>query len=207
MPGTREQVFVYGASGHAKVVIDVIEKQGRFGIAFIVDDNNRLKGNIFCNYPVIGGREELLQEKEVPAKGIVAIGNNEIRCSISQWLEEHQYELVTVVHPSAQIGRDVDIGPGSVIMANAVVNPATRIGRYVIINTGATIDHDCIIGKGVHLAPGTILCGSVQIGDSSFIGAGSTVINNTVVGDKVMIGAGTIVYCDIPNESKVVGAR
>lgn len=207
MSDCKEKIFVFGASGHAKVVIDVLEKQGFFEISFIVDDDKHLKGNVFCNYPVIGGREELLQKKNTPARGIVAIGRNGIRCSLSQWLEEHHYELVSAVHPSAQIGRDVDIGPGSVIMANAVVNPSTIIGRYVIINTGATVDHDCIVGKGVHIAPGSVICGTVRIGDASYLGAGSVVINNTVVGDKVMIGAGTTVYKDIPDGSRVVGLR
>lgn len=207
MSAAKEKIFVFGASGHAKVVIDVIEKQGCFEVACIVDDDKQLKGTVFCNYPVIGGREELLQEKSAPVKGIVAIGSNEIRCAISQWLEKHQYELISAVHPSSQIGRDVDIRSGTVIMANAVVNPSTTIGRYVIINTGATVDHDCMVGKGVHLAPGTVVCGSVQIGDLSFLGAGSTVIQNTVIGYKVMIGAGTTVYRDIADESKVVGVR
>ena len=207
MPACKEKIFVFGASGHARVVIDVLEKQGRFTVSCIFDDDKQFKGKRFCNYPVIGGRQELLLNKSTPTMGIVAIGCNKIRCAISQWLVEHGYELISAVHPSAQIGRDVEIGSGSVIMANAAVNSSTTIGRYVIINTGATVDHDCVIGEGGHIAPGSVICGTVAIGEESFLGAGSVVINNTVVGKKVMIGAGTTIYRDIPDKSKIVGTR
>ena len=203
----KEKIFLFGASGHAKVVIDVIEKQGCYDISCIVDDDERLNGSMLYNYPVIGGKKALLQKDDALAKGIVAIGNNRIRYTISQWLEEHQYGLISAIHPSAQIGRDVEIGQGSVCMANTVINPSTRIGKYVIINTGATVDHDCIVGDAVHVAPGAVLCGTVRIGERSFVGAGSTIIQNLTVGGNVMVGAGTTVYKDIPGQSSVVGAR
>jgi len=204
----KEKIFVFGASGHAKVVIDILEKQGLFEIAAIVDDNKQLKGKSFCNYTIIGGKEELLQFDNCGTnKGIVAIGNNEVRCLIGQWLEEHQYKLIVAVHPSSQIGRDVYIGAGSVVMANAVINPSATIGENVIVNTGAIVDHDCIIGDAVHLAPGTVVCGTVQIGRQTFLGTGSTVIQNLTIGDRVLVSAGTTVYKNIPDNSNVVGVR
>jgi sugar O-acyltransferase (sialic acid O-acetyltransferase NeuD family) len=204
----KQKIFVFGASGHAKVVVDVLEKQGLFEIVAIVDDNKQLKGETFYDYPVIGGKEELLQLCSCSVtKGVVAIGNNEIRCAISDWLEAHRYELISAVHPAAQIGRAVHIGAGSVVMANAVVNPSTTIGKNVIVNTGATVEHDCIIGDAVHLAPGSVVCGTVQIGKQTFLGAGSIVIQNRIIGNNVLIGAGTTVYRNIPDESRVVGVR
>jgi sugar O-acyltransferase (sialic acid O-acetyltransferase NeuD family) len=207
MPNEKQPVFVFGASGHAKVVIDILEKSNVFSIQFLVDDAPLLKGSDFFGYPVIGGKNELLAQKVGTSCAIVAIGKNETRFAISLWLKQNGFQIISAIHPSAQIGREVEIGAGTVVMAHAVINSASRIGENVIVNTGAKIDHDCIIGDGVHIAPGTTLCGTVQVGEKSFIGAGSTVINNITIGKCVFVGAGTVVYSDIPDGMKIVGPR
>lgn len=81
--------------------------------------------------------------------------------------------LAAVVHPAASVGRDVEIGEGTVVMAGCMINSGARVGRNVIVNTGATIDHDCEIADGVHIGPGSHLCGNVAIGSATLIGAGN----------------------------------
>jgi sugar O-acyltransferase (sialic acid O-acetyltransferase NeuD family) len=206
MSGTRSKIFVFGASGHAKVIIDIIEQEGSFDIAFLIDDDPALKGSDFFGYPVIGGKQELLcVEKRVPA-GIVAIGSNFARMNVANWLKANGYSLVSAIHPAARIGRGSSLGCGSVVMASAVINPATLIGELAIINTGANIDHDCRIGNGVHIAPGSTLCGSVSVGDGSFICAGATIIPNLTLGKNVIVGAGSTVVSDLSDNVTAVGS-
>jgi|MTBAKSStandDraft_1061840.scaffolds.fasta_scaffold01656_23 sugar O-acyltransferase (sialic acid O-acetyltransferase NeuD family) len=200
-------IFLFGASGHAKVVIDIIEREKRYVISCIVDDNPALQGTSVWGYIVRGGRDEITAGKGMPWQAVVAIGDNGIRRGIGDWLEERRVSLVSVVHPSAQIGRDAVIGAGSVVMANVAVNPGSVIGRNVILNTGACVDHDCVVADNVHIAPGSTLCGSVRVGRGTFIGAGSTVIQNISIGSNVFVGAGTVVVKDIPDNTKVTGAR
>jgi sugar O-acyltransferase (sialic acid O-acetyltransferase NeuD family) len=207
MPSEKQPIFIFGASGHSKVIIDILEKGNKFALQFLVDDNPSLKGIVFFGYPVIGGKSELLARNTENFQAIVAIGKNESRCTISQWLQQNGFQLGSAIHPSAQIGREVVLGGGTVVMANVVINPATVIGENAIINTGATIDHDCVIGDGVHIAPGVTLCGTVHVGKKSFVGAGSTVINNISIGENVYIGAGTTIYRDVPDGMKIVGPR
>jgi len=80
----KEKIFVFGASGHAKVVIDVIEQQGLYDIPFLADDDPGLKGATVYGYQVIGGKTELLASGI--KRGIVAIGSNKARCAVSTWL-------------------------------------------------------------------------------------------------------------------------
>ncbi len=207
MKSNREPVFVYGASGHAKVVVDIIEKSDNYEVAFLLDDNPSLKRGHFAGYEVIGGQKELLEAKGRIRSGIVAIGDNRNRLRIARWLSQEGFSLATAVHPSAVIGKEVTIEPGTVIMAGAVINPYTTIGSNVIVNTRASIDHDCIIGEGVHIAPGATLCGSVTIGAETLVGAGSTIIQNITVGNGSLIGAGTTIYQDIPPGTRIVGPR
>lgn len=202
----KEQIFVFGASGHAKVVIDIIEKQGLYEIAFLVDDDPVLKDTDFYGYHVIGGKQELLDTRDQISGGIVAIGSNRARIAVAQWLSENGYDLVSVVHPSAQLARGTIIGSGTVVMAGAVINSDTSIGNNVIINTKASIDHDCIIGDGVHIAPGVILCGTINIGAGTFVCAGATIIPNLTIGSSVIVGAGSTVIRDVPDNVTVVGS-
>jgi sugar O-acyltransferase (sialic acid O-acetyltransferase NeuD family) len=207
MPGEKKPIFIFGASGHAKVVIDILEKSNEFAIKFLVDDDPALKGTVFFGYLVIGGKMDLLARKSKTTHTIVAIGNNEARCSVAQWLKQNDFQCVSAVHPSSKIGREVVMGAGSVVMANAVINPASIIGENVIINTGSIIDHDCVIGDGAHIAPGVTICGTVTVGEKTFIGAGSIVINNLSIGKDVFVGAGTIIFSNIADGMRVVGPR
>lgn len=205
MPETRQRIFVFGASGHAKVVIDILELQGLYEVVFIVDDNLALKGNKMFGCPIVGGKSDLLDRKAKVDAGIVAIGDNHMRREIAAWLTEHGFFLVSAIHPSALLARGVKIEAGTVVMAGCVINPDVRIETNCIINTNATVDHDCHIGPHSHIGPGSTLCGGVTVGRGTLIGAGATIIPNITVGSYVTVGAGATVLSNIPDEVKMVG--
>ncbi|MBN2333537.1 MAG: acetyltransferase [Deltaproteobacteria bacterium] len=191
----KESLFVVGCGGHAKVVIDLLERQNRYQIAFLLDDCPSRKETFFCGYLIIGGREDLENQPEEtrPKKFIVAIGDNQQRLAASNFLTNRGLQAATAIHPSAQLGNGVEIGAGTVIMAGTVINADSKIGSHVIINTGATVDHDCHIADGVHIAPGATLCGSVTIGTGTTVGAGATIIPGMTIGSHRLIKAGTTV--------------
>jgi sugar O-acyltransferase (sialic acid O-acetyltransferase NeuD family) len=199
-----EGLFVFGASGHAKVVIDAIERAGVNKVLFVCDDAPEKQGTRLMGYPVTG-REELLARRTETATGIVGIGDNAARMAVAGWLLEHGCALASVVHPAASIAREVEIDEGTVVMAGCVVNSGTRLGRNVIVNTGATVDHDCSIGEGAHIAPGSHLCGGVSVGALTLIGAGTTIIPGVRVGSGALIGAGSTVLKDIPDGVRAGG--
>ena len=204
----RQSIFIFGASGHAKVVIDIIENMGGHNIAFVVDDDLRLEGTRLCGYQVIGDRSQLLAQKDSRNAriGIVAIGNNSDRARIAAWLIEHAFLVTTAIHTSAQVARGVTIGENTVVMAGAVLNPDTEIGKSVIINTAATVDHDCRIGDAVHIAPGCHVCGNVTIGTMTLVGAGTTIVPGVSIGESSVVGAGSVVLADVPSNTVVAGA-
>lgn len=202
-----QEMFIFGAGGHAKVVADVIERQGFYRIAFLADDDPALAGGRAFGYDVIGSWPELLAA-EVDLrrlKGSVGVGDNADRLKTAGLLQEMGFELVTAVHPSAQCGRGACIGDGTVVMAGAVLNPDAVIGNNVIINTAATVDHDCTIHDGAHIAPGCHLCGNVTVGAGSLVGAGAVVVPGVVIGKGVIVGAGSTVLRDVPDGLTVMG--
>jgi sugar O-acyltransferase (sialic acid O-acetyltransferase NeuD family) len=199
-------VFVFGASGHAKVVIDIFDLMKRMKVAFVVDDAESVHGRMVRGYRVIGGRQALLANRRKVKVGIVAIGHNGARASVAAWLAEHGFRAANAIHPAATIARDVEVGGGCAVMAGAVINADTRIGSHVIVNTGTTIDHDCAIGDCVHIAPGCHLCGGVSVGAGALLGVGTCVVPGVSIGANAVIGAGSTVLHDVPEGARVAGS-
>lgn len=199
-------IIIYGAGGHAKVVIDAIESTANAAAIQVADDREQMKGTVYFGYHVIGGRRELLVLPTPRPSAFAAIGDNSARRAALKWLRENGFELIPVVHAGARIGRGVRVGVGAFIAAGAVVNPDATVGEGVIINTGATIDHDCELGDVVHVAPGCHLCGNVLVGSGSLLGAGTIVIPGIRIGADVVVGAGSTVLADVPDGARIVGS-
>jgi len=203
----REKLVVFGAGGHAKVVIDILEQQGEYEVAGLLDDDPRHQGKRFFGYPVLGTRAELPALFSAQLRyAIVTIGDNASRAAVAAHLDQLGWCFATAVHPRASIGRGVSIGPGSVVMAACVINADACLGAQVILNTGATVDHDCRIEDGVHIAPGCSLCGGVSVGRGSLLGAGTTVTPGVKIGREAIVGAGSTVIRDVADEARVSGS-
>lgn len=189
-------MWLYGASGHAKVIIDILTRNG-IEIDGLFDDNIEIKD--LLDYKVHPFNADLLNNSEL----IISIGNNQTRKELVSKLQD--YSFSKAIHAHAIVDNSVFAGAGSVIMAGSVINNGVKIGNHSIVNTMASVDHDCIFGSFVHIAPGVTVCGGVQIGEGSLIGAGSTIIPNIKIGEWVVIGAGSVIKEDIPSGCKVVG--
>ena len=199
----RKKVVIIGAGGHAKVIADIIEKSGDEIVGFL-DDNKEIGTTIINEYKVIGdlnNRFTMAVTKE-NLEFIIAIGDNKKREEISH---SPNLKFYTAIHPSAQMGLDVEIQEGTVIMANACINSSAKIGKHCIINTGAIIEHDNIIEDYVHISPNATLGGTVKIGESTHVGIGSIVKNNITICKNCKIGAGAVVVKDIEKEGTYVG--
>ena len=194
------KLVIWGASGHASVVADIVRLQGDYELVGFLDDfAPDRRGTEFSGVQVLGGSEQLDELKSKGVKHLImGFGDCAARLIVSAKVREKGFLLATAVHPRAVVAGSVEISPGTVIAAGAIVNPGAKIGENVIINTGASVDHDCFIDDGAHLSPGTHLAGSVTIGRSTWLGIGAIVIGGLRIGANSIIGAGSVVVNDIP---------
>lgn len=190
------KVLLYGASGHGKVVLDILKAQ-EILVDYICDDNPKFS-NIH-GVPVIPTDAVIWEENYVM---LFSIGNNAIRAALAK---RYAGPFLTALHPQAIISPQVTIGEGSVVMAGVVINTDARVGIHSIINTGATLDHDCVVGDFVHISPGVSLAGNVTIGAGTHVGIGACVIQGVTIGKGCTIGAGTVIIRDVPDYAVVVG--
>ena len=185
-------MYLYGASGHGKVIKDIIEAQGGEVEGF-VDDNPEL--SCYCGKPISHNADGL-------SPNIVSIGDNKTRKII---VEKLSCSFGVAIHPSAIISPSAKIGEGSVVMPGAIINADAVIGKHCIINTGASIDHECVIGDYCHIAPHVALCGQVHVGEGTLIGVGASVIPCIEIGEWCTVGAGATVVANVPNNETVAG--
>src|SRR2546422_2145646 len=202
----KTKMVVFGAGGHAKVVLDTLECLGRYVVVGLLDANVEMHGTTRWGYKVLGGRDQFaaLQRRGV-TRLIIALGDNRHRQAAFEDAVKAGFELVAVVHPSAQVGSRVKIGPGSLLVAGTIVNVDAVLGANVIVNSGATVDHDCRIGAHVHISPGVHLAGNVTIGELAHIGIGAVVLPNLKIGRNSVVGAGAVVLEDVPDGIVVAG--
>jgi len=191
------EIYLYGCGGHAKVILDIFYQQGKL-ITALIDDNPPSTINQIHGVPIYKTSEALSSISTENSKWIIAIGNNRIRQKLALKLENQGYSFATAIHPSAKIGLGVEISPGTVVMANTVINTDTKIGSHIILNTGSLIDHDCYIGDYTHISPGCTLCGHVKVGKSVLLGANTTVSPCIEIGNEINFTPSSTILESLP---------
>lgn len=197
-----EKIILLGFGGHAKSVIDCIERQGHYNIVGFLDKKER--GNIcYRGYEVIGEDDDLdkLYGQGIRNAFVTVgfLGQSFVRDCLYEKLKQIGFHLPNVIDPSAVVAGDAVMGEGNFIGKLAILNADTKIGNMCIINSGAKIEHECQIGDFSHISVGTILCGQVTVGQRAFVGAGSTLIQGITVGDDSIIAAGVTIRKSVQN--------
>jgi sugar O-acyltransferase (sialic acid O-acetyltransferase NeuD family) len=198
------RTFVYGASGHGKVVLDILLASGAEVVGFI--DDGRPPGTLVLGLPVAGGGDFLVAEARQGDVAIaLGIGDNAARQRVFERCHAAGADIISAVHPRATVARSASIGRGTVIMAGAVVNPDAAVGIGAIVNTGAVVEHDCVLGDFAHLSPNAALGGGARIGDLSHVGLCAVVLPCKSVGERSIVGAGAVVVRDLPDDVIAAG--
>jgi len=195
----KNNLAILGSGGHSREVADAATLSGWKKITYF-DDNQANN-----HKDVMGNTEDLLESLNNFDGVIVAIGDNSIRWNKIKLLQINNANLVSIVHPSAIISKDIDLGLGSVVFGGVVINSGSVIGVACILNTSSVLTHDCKLGSAVHIAPSAVLCGNVNISDFSWIGANALVIEGIKITKKVIVGGGSVVIRNIEEEGTYVG--
>lgn len=199
-------VVILGAGGHGRVVLDILLQAKLHRPVGFLDNNAAIHGRRIDGLPVLGGIESAAELKARGIPGaVIAIGDNGARRSMGDFLEAAEMEVVSAIHPSAQLASNANFGKGVVIAAGALVCAHCQIGDYVILNTGCIVDHESMIATAAHICPGVRLAGHVTVESGAFIGIGATVVQNVRIGFEAIVGAGAVVTNNVDPMTTVVG--
>lgn len=195
-------VLIVGSSGHARVIVDIIERTGAHTILGFLDDA-KAAGVTEIGYPILGGLADLAEivRSQNPQGFLVAIGDNWNRGMVAEKVKEMAPLLpaIIAVHPSAQVARSAYLGPGTAVMAAAVVNSNASVGSFCIVNTRASVDHDSHLDDFASIGPGATLAGNVRVGAYSAICLQACAAEKLRIGAHTVVGAGSVVLDDLPD--------
>ncbi len=171
-------------------------------------DPNGSASGIFSEFNYLGDDnsvEGFCAGEVLLVNGLGSVSTAGRRTILFDRFKEKRCRFATVVHPSAIIARDVQLGEGCQIMAGAVIQAGVRCGDNVIINTHSSVDHDSSVGAHTHISIGSTVSGDVDIGEKVYVGAGSTVIQGVSIGTGCLIAAGAVVIRDVADYERVAG--
>lgn len=195
-----ENILIYGASGHAKMIVDIIQKTNTYNLVGFID-SFKSKNLTVYNHKVLGGLDvlsTLIRTHNI--KGIIiGIGNNDLRENAYYAIKEiaPKIKFVSAVHPSAILAEGITVPEGTVIMAGAIVNAEAKIGRFCLLNTKSSLGHDSVMSDFSSLSSGVTIAGNVKIGYCSSICLSSSISQGLTIGKHTVIGGGSLVLKSI----------
>lgn len=196
-----KKLAIIGAGGHGKVVAEAAMLSRCFDQIVFVDNTLGYLNRKILGIEVIAAEYQELSPKEFSIH--IAVGDNRVRKVMYHQATALGFELATIIHPSAIISPTSDIKEGVVVMAGAVIQCDTYIGKCTIVNTGASVDHDCKVHDFAHLSPQVVLAGNVEIKEGCWIGAGAVCREKVTVNENVIIGANSFVNRSINDKNSV----
>ncbi len=191
----KDSLVLIGGGGHCKSCIDVIESEGRFQIAGILDLPERL-GQEISGYKVIGVDADLPRLAQTYKYFFITMGHIQspaFRIDMLSKLEELNVDIPVIVSPSAHVSSSARIGKGTIVMHQSLVNAEAIIGNNCILNTGSLIEHETVVGDHCHISTKAVLNGQCEVGSRCFVGSGTVLSNNTTIADDTLISAGSVV--------------
>jgi len=192
----KKEYYLFGASGHAKVILDILFSNN-IDVQAILDDAPKV--SVLSTIPVVHTKNVKLPLNSFL---LLSIGDNLTRKKI---VENNKFNYYKAIHTEAFVSKFAFIGEGTVVMPKAIINSGTTIGQHCIINSGCVVEHDCVLENYVHVSPNAALAGNVTIGEGTHVGIGASVIQGIKIGKWVVIGAGAVIINDIPDYAVVVG--
>jgi sugar O-acyltransferase (sialic acid O-acetyltransferase NeuD family) len=202
-------LLLIGGGGHCRSCIDVIETQGQYRIAGIVDFNEA-DAAARLGYPRLGSDDDLPDLLKKYPSALVTVGqikSPDTRISLFERLQALGADFPTIVSPLAHVSRHAVVLPGTVIMHGAIINAGARVGANCIINSQALVEHDSVVAAHCHISTGARLNGDVHVETGSFIGSGAVVLHGVRIANRCVVGAGAIVAKNLTEGTIFRGTR
>lgn len=202
-----KRVFIYGAGGFGREVYswlrDVQKVEGGLEFGGFIDDGCDLSDYpTFEQYYVGKGDDWHPQADDYV---LVGVGVIKPKLAIVQRLKAKGARFLNLVHPTAVIGVDVEMGVGNIVCPHCVLTANIRIGDFNLFNVGSVLGHDVRIGSYNTLSPHNDITGFVQIGNANLLGTRVSVVPGKRIGDRNKIAAGSVVFRNVRDDRMVSG--
>ena len=178
------KVLVYGSRMFGQVIRCLVEDCGH-EFAGYIDDSHE-------GADVLGSFASVRQTHPPTEFACVnAVGYSDLaaRRSVTTRITDAGYTMPVLVHPRAYVSGTSSVGPGTFVMAGALVDCGVTLGDNVVVWPGVCVSHDCTISANTFLSPNCTVCGDCRVGSDCFVGAGAVIVSHADVPDQARIKA------------------
>ena len=202
---TLPELLLIGGGGHCRSCIDVIEAEGKYKIAGIVNQSGGSREQTL-GYDVLGDDEDLPELLKKHPNALITVGqikSADLRRKLFEQVQRLGFVLPTIISPRAYVSKTATLGAGTIVMHDALVNTGAKIGNNCILNTKSLVEHDAIVEDHCHISTSSVVNGGTIIREKTFIGSNTITKEYITVGKNSVIGGGLRVVSDV-QENKLM---
>lgn len=202
-----DRVLIVGAGGLGREMYSFAERHPDCGVRWILegflDDNPAALAGRGHPAKVVGSIQDYQpQPGEILLHGL---GSPSARAQCVTLLSARGARFLTLVHPTAQIGRNVHLGEGVVLLAWVVLTCDIEVGDHTVFLSFSGSGHDARIGDCCQISCGCDIMGFVRLGSRVLMGSGARVLPKIEVGDDAIVGSGSVVMNRVKPGTTVFG--
>lgn len=189
----KPKLILIGGGGHCAACIDVVEQEGRFDIAGIVDKD--IARETLLGYPVLGGDDDLRELRASCDYALITIGQIKsptTRIRLFEYAKSLGFTLPAIISPRAYVSRHALTGEGTIVMHDALVNSRATIGSNCIINTKALVEHDAVVEDNCHISTAVIVNGGTIVRKGTFVGSNAVTKEYVETRENDFVKAGSL---------------
>ena len=196
-------LLLIGGGGHCRSCCDVIEAEGKYKIAGIIEQAGGNSESVF-DYQILGNDNDLSELVKKCSTALITVGqikNADLRVRLFQQLRGIGFELATIISPRAYVSKNATLGAGTIVMHDALINTGAKIGNNCILNTKSLVEHDAIVEDHCHISTSSVINGGTIIREQTFIGSNTITKEYITIGDNSVIGGGLRIVRDLPGKT------
>lgn len=198
----KKKLIIFPCNGNGIEALDCVDPEKYDFVGFVDDDPEKeSKGYDIYTRAILQQYSELCV-LAVPGSPTSYGMRRELIRSLGL---EGSGRFVSVVHPSAQVGKSVQIGYNCLIMAGAVLTSNASVGNHVCVLPNTVVHHDAKIGDYSLVGSNVVVAGGVHIGENCYVGSGSNIRNGISIGSGALIGLGSNVVKRVAPGACVAG--
>jgi sugar O-acyltransferase (sialic acid O-acetyltransferase NeuD family) len=183
--------------------IQVIAHGAPWQIKGFLDDRINALDGLSYDVGILGNVMNYKVEEEDVFVG--AIGDPRDKVKYYSPIVERGGRFINLIHPLANIGKNVELGTGIVMAPFSSVTCDLKIGNHVSIGAMSNVGHDTTVGDWCQISSHCGVNGNATLGEGAHLGSHACIIPGVKVGAWAFVGAGSVVLKDIPPGVKVFG--
>jgi len=205
-----KNILLFPFGGNAKDALLSIFSINKINIEWNIlgffDDDPSTWSKSCCGIKVLGGLETLKKHPEAQVLAVQGNPNNYLRRgNVIDKLKISEDRFASIIHPSATVAPDAEIGFNVLLMSNVVICTGVKIGNHCFFLPNTVVAHDTVIGNYCCFGSNITVSGNVNMASGCYIGSGSRIKNDLHIGKNVMVGLGSNVVSNVEEGLVVVG--